>query len=420
MPEVPEPTTTRPPASASPSPLPADTAEHRRLAQDAAREKHWKRWGPYLSERQWATVREDYSPDGNVWDYFPHNHARSRVYRWGEDGLLGFTDRECRMCLGVALWNGQDDILKERLFGLTGHQGNHGEDVKESYYYLDSTPTHSYAKALYRYPQGKFPYTELVKENGRRGKKDLEYELEDTGAFDEDRYFDVVAEYAKAACDDLVIRFTVTNRGPDAAPLHVLPSLWFRNVWSWGSRHESGSIKPGAHKNADGTVSTEHETLGKFTLSAGPSPKGASGVADPPEWLFTENSTNHERLFKGYNEGPYVKDAFHDVVVEGKPEAANPKQTGTKCAAWYRLNLAPGETQSVTLRLRAENPDSPDPEASALDDDAVLTLRREEADAFYDVVIPARCPTTSASPRGRPTPGSCGASSSTTTSWRSG
>ena len=187
MPEVPEHTTTRPPASASNSPLPMPAPPNtERLAQDASREKHWKRWGPYLSERQWATVREDYSPDGNVWDYFPHNHARSRVYRWGEDGLLGFTDRECRMCLGVALWNGQDDILKERLFGLTGHQGNHGEDVKESYYYLDSTPTHSYAKALYRYPQGKFPYAELVKENGRRGKKDLEYELEDTGAFDEE------------------------------------------------------------------------------------------------------------------------------------------------------------------------------------------------------------------------------------------
>ena len=391
MPEVPAstPADAVKPAPCGPEPGPAPgTAEHTRLSEDAARTKNWKRWGPYLSERQWATVREDYSPDGNPWDYFPHNHARSRVYRWGEDGLLGFTDRECRMCLGVALWNGQDDILKERLFGLTGHQGNHGEDVKESYYYLDSTPTHSYAKALYRYPQAKFPYAELVEENARRGKQDLEYELEDTGAFHENRYFDVTAEYAKAACDDLVIRYTVTNRGPDAAPLHVLPSLWFRNVWSWGSRHESGSARPVATKTADNTVATEHETLGNYTLTAGAVPGGAEG----PEWLFTENSTNHERLFKGYNEGPHVKDAFHDVVVEGKPEAANPKQTGTKCAAWYRLNLAPGETQAITLRLRAQQPADPDPDASALDDDAVLAKRRDEADAFYNAVIPGNVP----------------------------
>jgi len=351
MPEVPAstPADAVKPAPCGPEPGPAPgTAEHTRLSEDATRTKNWKRWGPYLSERQWATVREDYSPDGNPWDYFPHNHARSRVYRWGEDGLLGF--------------------LKERLFGLTGHQGNHGEDVKESYYYLDSTPTHSYAKALYRYPQAKFPYAELVEENARRGKQDLEYELEDTGAFHENRYFDVTAEYAKAACDDLVIRYTVTNRGPDAAPLHVLPSLWFRNVWSWGSRHESGSARPVATKTADNTVATEHETLGNYTLTAGAVPGGAEG----PEWLFTENSTNHERL--------------------GKPEAANPKQTGTKCAAWYRLNLAPGETQAITLRLRAQQPAHPDPDASALDDDAVLAKRRDEADAFYNAVIPSNVP----------------------------
>ncbi|MEE9403974.1 MAG: glucosidase [Algisphaera sp.] len=368
------------------------TAEHRRLAQDAAREKNWKRWGPYLSERQWATVREDYSPDGNVWDYFPHAHSRSRSYRWGEDGLLGFTDRECRMCFALALWNGEDDILKERLFGLTGHQGNHGEDVKESYYYLDSTPTHSYAKALYRYPQGKFPYAQLVEENAKRGKADLEFELEDTGVFAEGRYFDVTAEYAKASPDDVVVRITVTNRGPDAAPLHVLPNLWFRNIWSWGSRHESGSGRPVMERTGDDRITARHETLGVFDLIAGGAPEGTTGRGPAPEWLFTENSTNHEKLFKGYNEGVYVKDAFHERVVHGRQEVVNPAFTGTKCAAWYRLNLAAGETQTITLRLVGRGTPDEDAETAKITADEVLTQRRAEADAFYKEIIPPAVP----------------------------
>src|SRR5256714_3139649 len=210
------------------------TAEHQRLKEDAARAKNWKRWGPYLSERQWATVREDYSPYGNCWDYFPHEHARSRAYRWGEDGLLGITDRECRLCFALALWNGRDPILKERLFGLTGSEGNHGEDVKEQYFYLDSTPTHSYMRMLYKYPQAEFPYGRLVEENRRRGKQDPEFELLDTGVFDEDRYFDVFVEYAKSSVEDILIRITAVNRGPDSAELQMLPTVWFRNTWSWG------------------------------------------------------------------------------------------------------------------------------------------------------------------------------------------
>src|SRR6266851_273040 len=219
-------------------------AERQRLLDDARREKNWKRWGPYLSERQWGTVREDYSEDGTSWDYFPHDHARSRVYRWGEDGLLGITDRECRLCFALALWNGRDPILKERLFGLSGPQGNHGEDVKECYFYLDSTPTHSYLKALYKYPQAEFPYARLVEENGRRSRNDPEFELADTGVFNESRYFDVFVEYAKAAPDDILIRITVANRGPDLATLHLLPTLWFRNTWSWGDPDEEGEVRP--------------------------------------------------------------------------------------------------------------------------------------------------------------------------------
>src|SRR5438477_8467061 len=220
------------------------TAESRRLAEDATRMRNWKRWGPYLAERQWATVREDYSADGNCWDYFPHDHSRSRAYRWGEDGLLGITDRECRLCFAPALWNGRDPILKERLFGLTSPQGNHGEDVKETYFYLDSTPTHSYMRALYKYPQAEFPYQRLVDENARRGKDQPEYELSDTGVFDQGRYFDVAAEYAKASPDDILVRVTVTNRGPDAADIHLLPTVWFRNVWSWGCGQEGCGLRP--------------------------------------------------------------------------------------------------------------------------------------------------------------------------------
>src|SRR5438876_12200281 len=237
------------------------TAEHQRLKQDADRSKNWKRWGPYLSERQWATVREDYSPYGNCWDYFPHDHARSRAYRWGEDGLLGITDRECRLCFALALWNGRDPILKERLFGLTSPEGNHGEDVKESYFYLDSTPTHSYSKALYKYPQTEFPYGRLLEENRRRGKDEPEFELIESGVFDDNRYFDVFAEYAKNSPNDILIRITMANRSPDAARLHLLPTLWFRNTWSWGRTSEGSWPKPQITQADAQTLAAEHASL---------------------------------------------------------------------------------------------------------------------------------------------------------------
>ena len=242
------------------------TAEQQRLKQDAERTKNWKRWGPYLSERQWATVREDYSPYGNCWDYFPHDHARSRAYRWGEDGLLGITDRQCRLCFSLALWNGKDPILKERLFGLTGSEGNHGEDVKELYYYLDSTPTHSYMKALYKYPQAEFPYARLVEENRRRGLSATEFELIDSGAFDDDRYFDVFAEYAKADENDMLIRLTIANRGPERSTLHLLPTLWFRNTWSWGKIPEECTSKPTLTLDRHGVVHAHHEQLGEYRV----------------------------------------------------------------------------------------------------------------------------------------------------------
>src|SRR5436309_5026519 len=250
------------------------TAEHQRLQEDAARTKNWKRWGPYLSERQWATVREDYSPYGNCWDYFPHDHARSRAYRWGEDGLLGITDRQCRLCFALALWNGKDPILKERLFGLTGSEGNHGEDVKELYYYLDSTPTHSYMQALYKYPQSEYPYARLADENRRRGKNDPELELIDTGVFDGNRYFDVFAEYAKADTDDILIRITVANRGPAAATLHLLPTLWYRNTWVWGCKHEGCWIKPTIKPAGKNTLVGDHVSFGSHYLLV--------GAASPP------------------------------------------------------------------------------------------------------------------------------------------
>ncbi|MBI3880961.1 MAG: glucosidase [Verrucomicrobia bacterium] len=325
------------------------TAEARRLAEDGRREKNWKRWGPYLSERQWSTVREDYSEHGECWDYFPHDHARSRAYRWGEDGLLGFTDRECRLCFALALWNGRDPILKERLFGLTGGEGNHGEDVKEEYFYLDSTPTHSYAKALYKYPQAEFPYARLLDENKRRGKNEGEFELADTGVFDESRYFDVFAEYAKNAPDDLLIRITVANRGPEAATLHLLPTLWFRNTWSWGCSHEGCSLKPRIELGQDGRLTLTHETLGKYFCEIGPAPDGSK-----PTVLFTDNESNAERLWSAPNANPFVKDAFHEFVIHGRADAVNAKGYGTKAAPLYVLTLKPGESQVIRLRLVAE------------------------------------------------------------------
>ncbi len=356
--------------------------ESRRLERDARRAENWKRWGPYLAERQWGTVREDYSADGTVWDYFPHDHARSRAYRWGEDGLLGICDRQGRLCFALALWNRQDPILKERLFGLGGPEGNHGEDVKECYYYLDATPTHSYLKALYKYPQRRFPYAELVAENRRRGREEPEYELTDTGVFDGDRYFDVVVEYAKASPDDILIRITAVNRGPDEAPLDLLPTLWFRNTWSWGRVGEGYWPKPVIERPPDGRggVVARHPSLGSYRLEAEP------GAAGPPRWLFTDNETNVARLFGAPNAGPYVKDAFHEVLVGGRVEAASVTGPGTKAAALYRCRVPAGAGVTVRLRLTAAGERTGEPFGEGFD--RVFDARIREAEAFYAARTP--------------------------------
>ena len=368
-------------------------AEEQRLVEDSARTKNWKRWGPYLSERQWATVREDYSPDGESWDYFPHDHARSRAYRWGEDGLLGITDRECRLCFALALWNGRDPILKERLFGLTGPQGNHGEDVKECYFYLDSTPTHSYLKMLYKYPQAEFPYSQLVEENGRRDRTQPEYELADTGIFRDNRYFDVFAEYAKATPDDILIRITVANRGPEPAPLHLLPTLWFRNTWTWKCTDEDCLPKPSIRletpepnskpvmPNSELRFVATHQTLGRSNLVAGMGPDG-----QPPAFLFTENESNLKKLFEAANASPYVKDAFGEFVIHHRADAVNPANTGTKAAAFYRLNVPPGGQVSIQLRLSSEGASG----GGALGEtfEQVFADRIREADEFNAARLP--------------------------------
>jgi len=343
-------------------------AERRRIDEDARQERDWRRFGPYLAERQWGTVREDYSAAGTCWDYFPHDHARSRVYRWGEDGLLGFTDRECRLCFSVALWNGRDPILKERLFGLTGPQGNHGEDVKELYYYLDATPTFSYFAMLYKYPQGEYPYDRLVRESGRRSRSDPEFEIEDTGVFDESRYFDVHAEFAKASPDDILIRLTCSNRGPDAASLHLLPQVWLRNTWSWGRTGEGYWPRGRIARATPQALAIEHPSLGRLELACAP--------ADSPEWLFTDNETNDELLFGAPAASPFVKDAFHRRVIAGATGAVNPAGEGTKAAAWYRLKIAAGESAVIRLRLG--------PKAVIESSfDAVFETRRAEADAYH-------------------------------------
>lgn len=359
----------------------ATTPEHERLRADRERHANWKRWGPYLAERQWSTVREDYSADGEAWTSFPHEQARSRAYRWGEDGLLGITDRQCRLCFALALWNHRDPMLKERLYGLTGPQGNHGEDVKELYYYLDSTPTHSYLKALYKYPQSEFPYQQLVDENARRGLTDPEFEITDTSAFAEERYFDVFVEYAKAAAEDICIRITVHNRGPEAAALDVLPTLWYRNTWSW----EEGSARPQL-RLVDGMVEATHlgikspmaDDLGQHRLQAMASSDGVW-----PQWLFTENETNQKLLFDAPDATPFTKDAFHRYVIDGEAGAVNPAQTGTKAAALYRLNI-PADG-SVTLQLRL----SEQALTTAAEFDDVFTQRILEADEFYQTIIAA-------------------------------
>jgi hypothetical protein len=338
--------------------------EQQRLEEANSGRAAWQLWGPYLSERQWGTVREDYSPNGTAWDYLSHDQARSHAYRWGEDGIAGLSDDHQRLCLALALWNGKDPILKERLFGLTNSEGNHGEDSKELYYYLDATPTHSYLKLLYKYPQRVFPYTWLVQENHRRSKLDPEFELIDTDAFLEDRYFDVFVEYAKAAPEDIMIQITVCNRGPEAALIHLLPQLWFRNTWSWGYDPK----KPSLEAVADSNVLAKHPALGNYTLYA----EGA------PSLLFCENETNPRRLFGMQDAKGYFKDAFHEFLIQGNTKAVNPAGTGTKCAAHYQLSVpARGETK-IRLRLAARLGTPPN-----ADFDDVFNRRRQEADEFY-------------------------------------
>jgi len=353
----------------------ARTAEEMRLNEAREKGVPWKQWGPYLSERQWGTVREDYSENGDAWNYFTHDQARSRAYHWGEDGLAGFSDDHQRLCFAVALWNGKDPILKERLFGLTNSEGNHGEDVKEYYYYLDSTPTHSYMKYLYKYPQNAYPYSDLVETNRRHGRKDWEYELLDTGIFNEDRYFDVFVEYAKAAPSDILIRISLCNRGPEAASLHVLPTLWFRNSWTWWPDQPKPSLRRRPGENTV-TIETSHADLGGFFLHCDGN----------PNLLFTENDTNNERIFGKPNAMPYVKDAFNNYLLAGRQEAVNPNQIGTKAAAHYQVNIGAGETGLIRLRLsntRSRNP-------FGRQFDQIIEDRRREADWFYRAITPVR------------------------------
>ena len=341
------------------------SVEDKRLEEAREGRRPWRLWGPYVSERQWGTVREDYSPDGAAWDYFPHDHARSRAYRWGEDGIAGICDDRQLLCFSVALWNGADPILKERLFGLTNSEGNHGEDVKEYYFYLDNVPTHSWMRMLYKYPQKAFPYSQLVDTNRDRARTQPEYELIDTGIFDEDRYFDVEIVYAKAAPTDILIEITATNRGPEPAQLHLLPTLWFRNTWSWGGNAEHPSLFAG-----DGAIEATHPELGTYRLMC----------AEDAHLLFTENETNSERLFGTPNASPFVKDGFGSAIVHGRSDAINPAGRGTKAAAHHRLEIGPGDSRQIRLRLTTAkglaNPFGPD-------FDNMLRQRRQEADAFY-------------------------------------
>jgi hypothetical protein len=359
------------------------SAEQRRLRDADDQGVPWRRWGPYLSERQWGTVREDYSPGGDAWSYFTHDQARSRAYRWGEDGLAGVSDDRQRLCFALALWNERDPMLKERLFGLTNAEGNHGEDAKECYFYLDSTPTHSYMRYLYKYPQRAYPYADLVETNRARTRTEFEYELLDTGVFDEDRYFDVFVEYAKASPDDLLVQVTVHNRGPESATLHLLPTLWFRHTWSWAG----GSVVPRL-ENVPGlpemsAVVADHEELGRRWLYCD----------RQVPLLFTENETNNERIFGSPNETPYVKDGIDRSVVHGEAGAVNPAGVGTKAAAHYVLTVAPGESSTVRLRLadgELARPGATDGHRAlwGADFEELLARRRAEADEFYEVAVP--------------------------------
>ena len=361
------------------------TAEGERL--EAARQHNvpWKKWGPYLSERQWGTVREDYSRDGNAWDYFSHDQARSRAYRWGEDGLAGISDDKQNLCFALALWNGKDPILKERLFGLTNNEGNHGEDVKEYYFYLDSTPTHSYMKYLYKYPQRAYPYDDLVRTNRKRTRLEPEYELVDTGVFDDDRYFDIFVEYAKDSPDDILIRIAAWNRGPEAATLHLLPTIWFRNTWSWGGDAPRPILQEGPPVPGGSVIAALHPDLGGRCLYC----QGSLSL------LFTENETNNEKVFRLPNRTPFVKDGINNFVVQRQQNAINPENKGTKASAHYQLEVNSGQFQTIALRLSDMTPLGK-PAASAAQNvpfgsgfDAILRARHREADEFYATVIPA-------------------------------
>src|SRR6266566_1545259 len=361
-----------------------DSSEHKRLMNDG---DAWKRWGPYLSERAWGTVREDYSPEGNAWEYLSHDAAQSRAYRWNEDGLAGMSDDKGQMCFAIALWNGLDPILKERLFGLTGPQGNHGEDVKEVYFYLDSTPTHSYMRMLYKYPQAAFPYQRLIDENRRRSRQDPEYELLDTGVFDGNRYVDVFVEYAKAAPEDILIRVRAVNRGPEPAILYLLPTIWFRNTWSWGRDDRPPLLRQGGSDADDGRdgrdksrpyrlIEAQHPILGDYCLYC-------EATMPSDDVLFTNNDTNMQRLFGVPNTTPYVKDAFHEYLVHGNHQAVNPARMGTKACALYTRTIAAGAT--FTLRLRLTKMTNQDGQLTGLvwpfaDFDATFRMRQQEAD----------------------------------------
>ena len=390
---------------------PLQTPEHVRLQEHESKQTDWKRWGPYLSERQWGTVREDYSEHGEAWDFFPHDHARSRTYRWGEDGILGICDDRQLLCFALSMWNGQDDIIKERFFGLTGNEGNHGEDVKEYYFYLDSTPTHSYMKALYKYPQAAFPYEQLKQESFKRDRTQPEYELLDTGIFEGDRYFDVQVEYAKASANDVLIQISVTNRGPETAELHLLPTLWYRNTWSWEKPSLKPALSAGDRTGNAAIIEAQHPEVGRQNLycqtpSSLLENKKTSGKENSQKvknketsgkWvelsedkstdglLFTENETNKERLFQTKNKSPYVKDAFHRFLIEGEQSAVNPDCIGTKSAAYYHLELAPGETSVVKLRL-SEDLALSDP--LGMDFSEIIDNRKEETDKFYHALSP--------------------------------
>jgi len=358
-------------------------AEKTRLADSGARKANWKRWGPYLSERQWGTVREDYSKKGEAWEHFPFEHASQRAYRWGEDGILGFCDRECRLCVSVALWNEKDERLKERLYGLTGKQGNHGEDCKELYYYLDSTPTHSYAKGVYKYPQQAFPYDQLQQENANLGKLDPEFEILDTGVFKDSKYFDVQTEYAKGSPNDLLIRLTISNRGPDDATLHALPKIFFRNTWIWGCEHEGCTLKPSIREDSKGELSLDHQTLGRFYCKANVASDGTQ-----PEFVFTENETNTQKLYGTDTYTPYVKDGIERWLLEGESDAVNPDKRGTIAAAHYRFDIPAGESVTLCLRLysEAEAPKT----VFGKSFDSIFSKRIDEANEFYRSVSPER------------------------------